>query len=85
MSSKGNKRITAAGDKNSKSSGVSEHESKSMKSSGGVIGSTSAAGAPAAGTDDDYEKGKKTRSNTTNREELDADRKAVEDLEKWNY
>lgn len=34
--------------------------------------------------DDDYEKGKKIRSNN-NRDELDADRKAVEDLDKWEY
>jgi hypothetical protein len=76
MSAKGTKRITS-GDKNTKAE--SGNESKVMRQT------AASAGTATAGTaEDDYEKGKKPRGNS-NRDELDADRKAVEELEKWNY
>lgn len=77
MSSKGNPKRISNGEKISKPIG---DESKSVKSSGISSGSASTP----VNNEDDYEKGKKTRNNI-NRDELDADRKAVEDLEKWNY
>jgi hypothetical protein len=77
MSSKGNRRITS-GEKGAKND--QGGESKVLRQS--AAGTTSGSGGNA---DDDYEKGKKTRSNCTNQNDLDADRKAVEDLEKWNY
>jgi hypothetical protein len=73
MSAKGTKRITSGGDKNTKVEVGSESK-----------GRQTASGTTAATADDDYEKGKKARGNS-NRDELDADRKAVEELEKWNY
>lgn len=87
MSSKGSRRITAgagaSGEKSAK--GEQGSESKVLKQShaGGSTNGSGSGGGNAA--DDDYEKGKRTRSNCSQRDDLDADRKAVEDLEKWNY
>jgi hypothetical protein len=79
-SSKGSRRITS-GEKSTKNEQGSE--SKVLRQTAG--GTTSGSGNGGGNPDDDYEKGKRTRSNCSNRDDLDADRKAVEDLEKWNY
>ena len=75
MASKQPKRLSNSNEK--------VNESKNLKQISSISTSTSGS-SNLTSQEDDYEKGKKKGINN-NREELDADRKAVEDLDKWEY